>query len=493
MHLPRSHSGWTKLGLIAAAILAAYLVLRGFVPEVDLQALLEDFSRTLGEWTYLIVSVFAFLETGAFVGLVVPGETVVVLGGAVAGQGETELLLTIALVWGSAFLGDTASFFIGAKLGRGFVLRHGERLRISRERFARVESYFERHGGKTILIGRFIGIIRALAPFVAGSSGMRYLVMAPYSILGTGLWAATFTLLGYFASQNVEAVVHASERGLLYFALLVGAIVGAIVLIRWLRVADNRHRAVVFMEERRGLRSLLAGGRRLAPQARFVWARITPGGLGLEFTAAIAVLAVGGYTLVAYGVILDHTSGPTITDRSVETIVDQIRAGWLTSIAKPVSWLGSPLVVIAVTAVAAIGFGWRRHWAELGVVVAAVGLMMLTVPEVKELVGRPRPAGGLVDAGGNSYPSGHAAHSVLYAWLALTVTLRLRPRLEGGTALIVGGILLAGAIGLSRVYLGVHYMSDVTGGWALGVSAFSLCAAVAIVVTHMRQNGPDGA
>ncbi len=75
-------------------------------------------------------------------------------------------------------------------------------MRITRERFEQVEDYFDRHGGKTILIGRFIGLVRALAPFIAGSSGMRYRAFGPYSVLGTGLWATAFTLLGYFASRT---------------------------------------------------------------------------------------------------------------------------------------------------------------------------------------------------------------------------------------------------------------------------------------------------
>ena len=114
----------------------------------------------------------AFLETGAFVGLIAPGETTIIVGGVIAGQGEVELIPLIGLVWVCAVLGDTTSFFIGRRMGRDFMLRHGPRFKITEERLNQVEGYFERHGGKTILIGRFVGLIRAMAPFVIGSSGL---------------------------------------------------------------------------------------------------------------------------------------------------------------------------------------------------------------------------------------------------------------------------------------------------------------------------------
>ena len=181
--------------------------------SLDLQNLLEDISNTLGAWTYLLVGVFAFAETGAFVGLVVPGETVMLLGGAVAGQGAIDLYLLIAVAWFAAWLGDTTSFFIGRRLGRDFVIRNGPRFGISRDRFERVEDYFARHGGKTIFIGRFISLVRAFAPFIAGSSGMRYRAFVPYSILGTGLWASAHILVGYFFSRSIDTGGEVRRQG----------------------------------------------------------------------------------------------------------------------------------------------------------------------------------------------------------------------------------------------------------------------------------------
>ena len=214
----RSHLGQL---IVLALVIGGFVLLNRVLPDIDLQQALEDISSSLGDWTYVLVGLGAFLETGAFVGLVLPGETVVILGGAVAGQGETSVVLTIGVVWFGAVAGDSVSFLLGRRLGRGFLLRYGPRVRITHERFARVEDYFARHGGKTIVIGRFIGLVRALAPFIAGSSGMRYSYFLPFSVLGTGLWAATFGLIGYFASQSLDAAAHTAGQGTLLFGIAV--------------------------------------------------------------------------------------------------------------------------------------------------------------------------------------------------------------------------------------------------------------------------------
>ena len=112
--------------------------------------------------------------------------------------------------------------------------------------------------------------------------------------------------------------------------------------------------------------------------------------------------------------------------------------------------------------------------------------------EIKAAVDRPRPADGLVGASGSSFPSLHAAYSTFYVWLSVTVVVRLRPGMARGAAAIAAGIALAALIGLSRVYLGVHYLSDVNAGWALGAASFSLCAAVALVITTVETCGTMG-
>ncbi|HXQ89769.1 MAG TPA: VTT domain-containing protein [Solirubrobacterales bacterium] len=475
------------IGAAVVVVAAIYYFISRQLGHLDLQSLLEEISETLGAWTYLLVGFFAFAETGAGVGLVVPGETVMLLGGAVAGQGAIDVYLLIAIAWFAAWLGDTTSFFLGRRLGREFVLKHGARVGISHERFEKVEDYFSRHGGKTIFIGRWISLVRALAPFIAGSSRMSYRGFVPYSILGTGLWASLHILVGYFFSRSIETAGHYAARGAFLLATLIALVIGTVYLVRFLKVEANRERAVRWMEGHRLTAWMVELARR--PQFRFLWDRVTPGGtFGLEFTSLLAALAVSLFVLVAYTEIVSGDAGPTPGDETALEVVEWLQTGFLTSLAKVVTFFGSGGLTWALAAVCAALLAWRRRWVELWVLLAGMTITQIGIVEIKDAVDRPRPPEPLASSSGSSFPSGHAAHSVIYLWLAVTIVLRLRPGMARATAVVVTGIALTALVGLSRVYLEVHYLSDVNAGWALGAAAFSFCALIGLVVSQVRQN-----
>jgi undecaprenyl-diphosphatase len=492
MRLPGGTDGgwrkWALRGAIVAVAVSAYIA---FTNLVDIEKVLEDVSHALGAWSYLLVGFFAFAETGAFVGLLVPGETVMILGGATAGQGATDIYLLIAIGWVCAFAGDSTSFFIGRRLGREFLARHGPRVGIGEDRLAQVDDYFDRHGGKTIFLGRFVGFVRAFAPFIAGSSGMRYRAFVPYSILGTGLWASSALVVGYLFSRNIDSALDYAGKGAFALGTLIVLIVGAIALRRHFRVAENRRAAVRWMERHVATRWIVVLTRRFSPQLRFLWERVTPGGtFGLEFTTLMAVLAVALFVLVAFTVIVSGDPGPTPGDETAIDVVESLRAGWLVDLAKAVTALGSAAVILPLALLCAVLLGVANRWAEVGVLLAGLAIVVAGVHELKVGVDRPRPPGGLVETSGSSFPSAHAAYSTFYVWLAVTVVMRLRPGMARGALVVCGGIALTALIGLSRVYLDVHYLSDVSAGWALGAAAFSFCAAVALVITTVRHNEP---
>jgi undecaprenyl-diphosphatase len=227
----------------------------------------------------------------------------------------------------------------------------------------------------------------------------------------------------------------------------------------------------------------------LLPQIRFFWRRITPGGLGLELTSLLAALAVALFVLVGYALIVSDDAGPTPGDQQAIDLVKDIQTGWLTDLAKAVTQLGSTWAITTVAVISALVLAWRRLWGEAAVLIGAIVICLIAVPTLKDAIDRPRPPGPhLVPAPGQSYPSGHATYSVIYTWLALTIAIRVRPGWAYGSAVIAVGIAITALVGLSRVYMDVHYLSDVSGGWALGVSAFSLCAAIAIVGTHLWRD-----
>jgi membrane protein DedA with SNARE-associated domain/membrane-associated phospholipid phosphatase len=487
-------SGERKL-LAGALVIACGVYASGVLSELpDPKKLIGDIAHTLGAWTYVLVGVMAFLETGAFIGLVAPGETVVIAGGVIAGQGEISLIPLIGLVWICAILGDTTSFYIGKRLGREFLERHGPRVKITHERLEQVDGYFDRHGGKTILIGRFIGLVRAIAPFIAGSSQMAFRNFVPYSVVGTGLWATTFCVLGYIFWRSFDQVAHIAGQAILGFGVTVAVIVA--VVLAYKRRAQIR----AWLVDHEGhplLRPLFAVGRplhsrvlrpaaqALAPEARFLGERLTPGGLGLELTTTFAVGAVGLYVFVLYTVILSGDVGPTPFDRELLDLADQLKMGAAVSAAKVVSGFGSfPACAALVLATAGV-LAVRRRPVEMVSLVLGFVLVYLAVQVVKAGIDRPRPQGPLIGTRGSAFPSGHAAYAT--AWVAVAVVFSRRLGLASA-GLVTGAIVLVAAIGLSRIYLRAHYWSDVAGGWGIGLGIFGLLAAIAMIVDHIRHN-----
>jgi membrane protein DedA with SNARE-associated domain/membrane-associated phospholipid phosphatase len=495
-----------RMLLSIAGALALGVYASGVLSELpDPETAIEDLAQALGAWTYALVGAMAFLETGAFVGLVAPGEFTVIIGGVIAGQGEIEVIPLLGLVWACCFLGDTTSFVIGRKLGRAWLVRHGHRVLITPERLRQVEGYFDRHGGKTVLIGRFIGLVRALAPFVAGSSGMRYARFAPFSIVGTGLWAATFTLLGFFFWRSFGEVADIAGQATFAFGVVVGTVVGVVWAARRLRRPEDRRRLREWAE-RQGRRPLLRplaaalrpvwryllrpAWRLSMPRLRFLWRRLTPGELGIELTTAIAVAAVGLYVFGAYAIDLADEPRVTAADREVLELTRDVREDAGVDAARELTKLGDTGVVVALIGLSSILLALRRRPVELGALVLGFAALYGAVQLTKAGIDRPRPPNGLEGTRGSSFPSGHAAYSTVYVAMAVIASRVLRGVI-GRAALITTGIALAAVIGLTRIHLIAHYWSDVLGGWGLGLGLFGVAAIVTLVVDFVRKNEPS--
>jgi membrane protein DedA with SNARE-associated domain/membrane-associated phospholipid phosphatase len=480
-------------GVIVAVGMAVYGT--GLVKLPNLEHALVSLGKTLGAWTYLLVAVMAFFETGAFVGLIAPGETVMLVGGLIAGQGRVDVFVLIGIAWASAVAGDVTSWYLGRRLGRRFLVKHGPKVSITEERLHTVEGFFDRHGGKAILIGRFVGLVRAIAPFLAGSSGMTLRRFLPYDVIGAGLWTSTFILLGYVFWHSFGTLLNYAKTGALALGTSITVVVGAVVAYRWLREDEHRRLLMARIDEQldRPLLRPLAlvlrpAGRLLRRPALFAWNRLTPGELGIELTTLLAIAAVGSFAFVANAITLS-TEDYAALDLRTLTMVRDLAQDTALDVAKVVTALGSlPVAIVLVLTTSGLLL-WRGERRPAAALVVGLILIYVVVHVTKDAYDRPRPLDAVTDSRGASFPSAHAAYAT--AWVACAIALaRALPTLGTRFSIAVTATIIAAVIGMTRIYLRVHWLSDVLAGWGLGAAVFATCGIVALVVGFVRDN-PD--
>jgi len=177
----------------------------------------------------------AALESAVFLGFLVPGETIVVSAGILASFGVLSLPETLVVAVVGAVAGDNAGYWLGRRLGRPWIERHGRLVGMHGGVLHRIDELFARHGGKAVLVGRFVGFLRAMLPFAAGASRMSYARFVAYNAIGAIAWGIAFVLLGYFLGASWTVV----ERWLGRAGFVVGAVI-LMLTVWWLRRAARR-------------------------------------------------------------------------------------------------------------------------------------------------------------------------------------------------------------------------------------------------------------
>ena len=200
-----------------------------------LQYILDLVGR-LGDWSYLLIFLVGALECAAFLGLLVPGESLMLASGFFAHQGLVELDAVIVVGTLGAIVGDNIGYQLGSWLGREWLLRHGARVGLKPRRLDQVEAFFARHGAKAVFFGRFVGFARALVPFVAGASRMRYRQFIVYNATGAVLWTLGCVLLGYFLGASWQV----AERWISRTGLIIGALFAVAIIGIWIRRRGSR-------------------------------------------------------------------------------------------------------------------------------------------------------------------------------------------------------------------------------------------------------------
>jgi len=158
---------------------------------------LVELLQQYGPWLYVILFLIIFCETGLVVTPFLPGDSLLFMAGALAAGGGLDPALLIVLLFVAAVLGDSVNYTVGKYFGNKISQWPDSRF-FNRRALAKTQDFYERHGGKTIVIARFMPIVRTFAPFVAGMAHMRYIRFAAFNVFGAALWVAPIIMLGYW-------------------------------------------------------------------------------------------------------------------------------------------------------------------------------------------------------------------------------------------------------------------------------------------------------
>lgn len=408
----------------------------------------------------------ALTESLAAVGLLVPGAVLMVSFGALIGMGIVGFWPVLFAAFTGAIVGDGLSFWLGHhysdRLRTFWPFRnHPQWLNLG-------ERYFYRHGGKSILFGRFVGPVRPFIPVVAGMLGMQPRAFYIANILSALVWAPAYLVPGMAFGASLALAGEVALR-LVVLLVLIGALSGLVFWsIRWLFIE---------LSPRAGLmaRALLDWGRRHPQLNRLIGGLLDP--LQPEFKPLVVLAAfLMGATWLFLGVLEDVVSGDPLVrvDLGLYRLVQDFRTPWGDRIMVFVTELGDGVVIALVFVAVLAWLLWLRKWRVAAYWSAAVVFAQLAATIFKLVLQRPRPLAGIYDGLSTyAFPSGHAVMStVVYGFLAVLIARQLS-RPHRWLAYAIAALLIS-AIAMSRLYLGAHWLSDVLAGLSLGLVWVSL-------------------
>lgn len=435
-----------------------------------------DLATRLGDWGYLLVAVLVILECQAVFGFFVPGESLVLVCGFLVGQGVFDLDAVIVTISLGAIVGDTIGFELGHHLGLGWLRRHGARFGVHERHLDKIARFIARHGGKSVFFGHFLHFLRALMPYFAGAQGMRYGYFIFFNALGCVIWATGFTLIGYFVGQSWTAVEKWVGRAGAVGGILLVLVIALARFWSWLVQHEAELRAdwTALIDRPR----VAAFRRRFARQIDFVERRLTPGGyLGLHLTVGFVILLLGGWWFGHLVRALVAQAPMVATDHRLSLWFSEHSSVLFTRAAWGVTFMGAGVCVVTLSLIVSVILIWRKEWYRLVTLVLTVGGGSLLNVGIKELFRRERPVfeHPLVVLHTYSFPSGHTMAATLFYGVVAVFVMQSVRRWRWRVAVFVGAIFLILLVALSRMYLGAHYLSDVTGAMALGLMWLAIC------------------
>jgi membrane protein DedA with SNARE-associated domain/membrane-associated phospholipid phosphatase len=436
---------------------------------------LQAFLAHIGAHPHIVLlSVFlvAFLESVAFIGTVVPAAIVMFTAGALIGAGALDLWITLGAATLGAIAGDGLSYELGRAHSHriknwGIVRRYADAL-------ARAQHFIQRHGGKSILLARFLAPVRATVPVVAGIACLPRVKFYVVNVASAVLWAAVHILPGVLFGASMR-VAEAVTARLAVVLIIIAALLWFVV---WL----VRIGARFVLPELRSLRDrvLLWAAQRRSLPARMIIYFFDPNRAESQVLLLLALLLLGS-AWTFFSILEDVVGRDELVrvDLAVFNFLQSLRTSAIDHIMVAISALGGVYVLLPLAIVVLAWLAVRRCWHTAGYWLAAVGSYEIFVQILKYTLARERPMNlyGHRAIEQFSFPSGHATSSmVVYGFLTFLLSRKQTANVR--VAIMATAAILVALIGFSRVYLGAHWLSDVLAGFALGLAWVTLLAAV---------------
>ena len=435
---------------------------------------INDLILRLNNWGYVIVFLIVLLECQAFLGFFMPGESMVMVAGFLAGQDVLDIRALIVVVAVAAIVGDSIGYEFGRRLGRDWLRRHGEKFWLRPESLGRIDAFFTRYGGLSVLFAHFLHVGRALMPFMAGAARLPYLRFLSFNAIGCILWATIYSLLGYLFGQSWHLIDRWIGRAGVIGAILSTMVVVTIVL--WRGIASRELEIREWWRQFCARPAVVNFRRRFARQIDWLEQRLSPDGyLGIHLTVGIFLLLAA--TAIFSGLLqqIGTRDWFVVADFRVAEWFANRAGGPLSTAMNYIAQLGSAFWLSTLVLAAALIYRRERHRLRLLLIAAPGGVVLDFL--LKQLFARERPHFG--HALGRGMSAGPLdgdlmTATVVYGALAY-VLVRSLQRWHWRALVIVATILLIFLVTLSSLYHGASQLSDALAAMIEGAAWLLFC------------------